>query len=317
MIELDQLTKKFGTFTAVDHLSFQVPKGQVLGFLGPNGAGKSTTMKMITGYLTPTDGTARVCGYDVTSDPVAVKSRLGYLPEGAPSWPDMTPQGFLSFAAKIRGMRGEQMETAVAAAADKANLHHVLHQPIATLSKGFKRRVSLAYALLHDPDVLILDEPTDGLDPNQKHDVRDLIRDMASEKAIIVSTHILEEVEAVCSRAIIIDQGRIVADGTPDSLEAMSGRHNGIRIALDEALCDLAHGILSSLEPVAGVDRETDGLFIRPRKGENIAPVVAERLKAENITPKEFHVEKGRLDDVFRQLTQGEISVPSKEAAHA
>lgn len=317
MIELDQLTKKFGTFTAVDHLSFEVPKGQVLGFLGPNGAGKSTTMKMITGYLVPTEGKARVCGFDVTNDPVAVKSRLGYLPEGAPSWPDMTPQSFLTFAAKIRGIRGKDTAIAVAAAVEKANLSHVLDQPIATLSKGFKRRVSLGYALLHDPDVLILDEPTDGLDPNQKHDVRDLIREMASEKAIIVSTHILEEVEAVCSRAIIIDQGRIVADGTPEELEAQSTRHNGIRLGLDASIRDKALGILTSFDPVAGVDDAPGGLFVRPANGENIAAQVAERLKAENITPQEFYVERGRLDDVFRQLTEGEISTPTTESAHA
>lgn len=317
MIELDQLTKKFGTFTAVDHLSFQVPKGQVLGFLGPNGAGKSTTMKMITGYLTPTDGTARICGYDVTRDPVTVKSHIGYLPEGAPAWPDMTAEGFLGFAARIRGMGGKEMDRAIAAAVEKANLQDVLQQPIATLSKGFKRRVSLAYALLHDPDVLILDEPTDGLDPNQKHDVRGLIRDMASEKAIIVSTHILEEVEAVCSRAIIIDQGQIVADGTPEELEAKSERHNGIRVRLDASLRNLAVGVLGNLGAVAAVEEDADGLFVRPQPGENIAALVAERLKAENITPQEFHVERGRLDDVFRQLTQGEISTPTTEAGHA
>lgn len=317
MIELDQLTKKFGTVTAVDHLSFQVPKGQVLGFLGPNGAGKSTTMKMITGYLTPTMGTARVCGFDVGTDPVAVKSRLGYLPEGAPSWPDMTPQGFLSFAARIRGMSGKDADKAIAGAVEQANLAQVLQQPIATLSKGFKRRVGLAHALLHNPQVLILDEPTDGLDPNQKHDVRGLIKEMASEKAIIVSTHILEEVEAVCSRAIIIDQGRIVADGTPEELEARSERHNGIRISLDQPVVNFAHGILKALAPVAGVDQEPGGLFVRPHSGEQIAAVVAERLKAENITPLEFHVERGRLDDVFRQLTQGDVPMPSTEASHA
>jgi ABC-2 type transport system ATP-binding protein len=220
MIEIRGLTKRFGGFTAVDSVTFSVEKGEVLGFLGPNGAGKSTTMKMLTGFLAPTAGAAMVAGHDVEREPLAVKERIGYLPEGAPAYPDMTPHRFLFFVAEIRGYAGAERARRVAAVVDKVHLQGVLHQPIDTLSKGFKRRVALAQAILHDPDVLVLDEPTDGLDPNQKHEVRALIRAMAREKAIVLSTHILEEVEAVCSRVIIINEGRIVFDGTPRELDA-------------------------------------------------------------------------------------------------
>ena len=219
MIEIRGLAKHFGPLKAVDGVSFDVQQGEVLGFLGPNGAGKSTTMKMITGFLTPNAGTVRVCGHDVGAEPVAAKARIGYLPEGAPAYPDMTPEAFLHFVAEIRNFSGVEKEERVAEAIRKLHVEGVLHQPIDTLSKGYKRRVGLAQAILHDPAVLIMDEPTDGLDPNQKHEVRQLIRTMGAEKAIVLSTHILEEVEAVCTRAIIINRGRIVFDGTPEEFE--------------------------------------------------------------------------------------------------
>ncbi len=222
IISIRGFTKSFGSIRAVDNVSFAVARGEVLGFLGPNGAGKSTTMKMITGFLTPTSGTAVVCGHDVLEQPVAVKRRIGYLPEGAPAYPDMTPAAFLDFIARVRGFQGAERKKRIALAVDRIQLREVLHQPIDTLSKGFKRRVGLAQAMLHDPDVLILDEPTDGLDPNQKHEVRALIGDMSRDKAIIISTHILEEVDAVCTRAIVIAHGRVVADGTPGELEALA-----------------------------------------------------------------------------------------------
>ncbi|MBE9606497.1 ABC transporter ATP-binding protein [Acetobacteraceae bacterium H6797] len=218
LIEIDRLTKRFGAFTAVDDISFSVPRGQVLGFLGPNGAGKSTTMKMLAGFVTPSAGTARICGEDVVENPVSAKKNLGFLPEGAPTYPEMTVTGFLAFCARVRGYGGSEANDRIANAMAQTQLEGVRLQPIETLSKGFKRRVGLAQALLHDPAVLVLDEPTDGLDPNQKHEVRNLIARMASEKAIIISTHILEEVSAVCSRAIIIARGRIVADATPADL---------------------------------------------------------------------------------------------------
>jgi len=220
LIEIERLTKRFGSFTAVDDISFDVDRGEVLGFLGPNGAGKSTTMKMLAGFVTPSAGTARICGHDVVDEPVAVKRRLGYLPEGAPTYPEMTVLGFLRFVARVRGYRGAEAEDRIARAMRLTTLEGVRLQPVETLSKGFKRRVGLAQALLHDPPALVLDEPTDGLDPNQKHEVRGLIRRMAPDKAIVISTHILEEVDAVCTRAIIIANGRIVADATPRELTA-------------------------------------------------------------------------------------------------
>src|SRR5260221_13193768 len=220
MIAIRNLTKRFGVMTAVDDVSFQVRRGEVLGFLGPNGAGKSTTMKMLAGFLAPTAGTASVCGFDVQLQPIAAKSQLGYLPEGAPAYPDMTPHGFLGFVAAMRGFDGAERRKRIAMAVERANLQGVLEQPIETLSKGFKRRVGLAQALIHDPKVLLLDEPTDGLDPNQKFEVRKLIEAMAADKVIVVSTHILEEVEAVGTRAIIIAGGRGGADGTPGARRA-------------------------------------------------------------------------------------------------
>ncbi|MDB5413750.1 MAG: multidrug transporter ATP-binding protein [Rubritepida sp.] len=218
LIEIEGLTKRFGSFTAVDGVSFSVARGEVVGFLGPNGAGKSTTMRMLAGFMLPTSGTARICGEDVVDRPVAAKRQLGFLPEGAPTYPEMSVSDFLTFCARIRGFSRTEAEARVAGAMAMTQLEGVRLQPIETLSKGFKRRVGLAQALLHSPPVLVLDEPTDGLDPNQKHEVRELIRAMAAEKAIIISTHILEEVSAVCTRAIIIANGRVLADATPAEL---------------------------------------------------------------------------------------------------
>ena len=226
MIEIRNLSKRYGALTAVNDISFSVSAGQVLGFLGPNGAGKSTTMKMITGFLTPSAGTISVCGHDVETNPLAAKACMGYLPEGAPSYGEMTVRGFLEFIADIRGLPAEKRRARLDDVITRLQLGSVLEQMIETLSKGFKRRVGLAQALIHDPQVLILDEPTDGLDPNQKHQVRELISTMAKDKIIVISTHILEEVDAVCNRAIIIANGRLLADETPKALAARapSGR---------------------------------------------------------------------------------------------
>jgi ABC-2 type transport system ATP-binding protein len=244
LIEIEGLTKRFGGFTAVDHVSFDVQRGEVLGFLGPNGAGKSTTMRMLAGFITPSSGSARICGHDVTSDGVKARRRLGYLPEGAPTYPDMAVEDFLAFTGRIRGFSGGDLQDRIAQAIHLTTLEDVRRLPIETLSKGFKRRVGLAQALLHDPDVLVLDEPTDGLDPNQKHEVRALIQSMAAQKAIIISTHILEEVDAVCTRAIVIANGRVVADATPLELAALhpSGRLDDVfrQLTLAEALTDAA-----------------------------------------------------------------------------
>jgi len=226
MIEISHLSKRYGPLTAVDDISFNVAAGEVLGFLGPNGAGKSTTMKMITGFLAPTSGSVSVCGHDVERAPLAAKACMGYLPEGAPSYGEMSVRNFLGFIADIRGLVGERRRARLDDVIERLGLQSVLEQVIETLSKGYKRRVGLAQALVHDPQVLILDEPTDGLDPNQKHEVRSLINTMAKDKIIVISTHILEEVDAVCTRAIIIARGKLVADGTPAALKgrAPSGR---------------------------------------------------------------------------------------------
>jgi ABC-2 type transport system ATP-binding protein len=218
MIRIENLVKAFGANRAVDGVSFAVERGEVLGFLGPNGAGKSTTMRMITGFIPPSSGRVQVGGHDVTEAPLAVKRLIGYLPEAAPSYPDMTVHGFLAFAAEMRGLSGDARKRAIGRVVELCFLGSVLHQSIDTLSKGYRHRTCLAQALIHDPEVLILDEPTDGLDPNHQHEVRNVIRELGRTKAIIFSTHILEEVDAVCTRAIIIDRGRIVASGTPDEL---------------------------------------------------------------------------------------------------
>ena len=237
MIEIRNLSKRYGALTAVNDISFTVRPGEVLGFLGPNGAGKSTTMKMITGFLTPTSGSISVCGHDVENEPLAAKAVMGYLPEGAPSYGEMTVRGFLEFIADVRGLTGDRRRSRLDDVVGRLQLASVLEQMIETLSKGFKRRVGLAQSLLHDPQVLILDEPTDGLDPNQKHHVRTLINDMAKDKIIVISTHILEEVDAVCNRAIIIAGGKLLADATPKELAARapSGR-------LDDVFRDITTG---------------------------------------------------------------------------
>jgi len=242
LIEIEGLTKKFGAFTAVDDVSFQVARGEVLGFLGPNGAGKSTTMRMLAGFMTPSAGTARICGHDVRTDSVAARKQLGFLPEGAPTYPDMTVLSFLRFVAGIRGYNGAEAADRVEHAIAMTTLAGVRLQPVETLSKGFKRRVGLAQALLHDPPVLVLDEPTDGLDPNQKHEVRNLIARMAPDKAIVISTHILEEVDALCTRAMIIARGRVVADSTPAELQtrAASGKLDDVFRELTQAPVEAA-----------------------------------------------------------------------------
>ena len=302
-IEIENLTRRFGAFIAVDHISFSVERGEVLGFLGPNGAGKSTTMKMITGFLTPTTGSVRVDGHDVQRDPIAVKKNIGYLPEGAPLWADMSAGRFLEFIAGVRGLSGAARIDRIRDVVAKTQIGSVLEQPIDTLSKGFKRRVGLAQALLHDPDVLILDEPTDGLDPNQKHEVRQLIAEMSGEKAIVISTHILEEVEAVCTRAIIIANGRIVADATPAELLARSDQHNAVSLQIDGDI-DVARRLLQDLPTVSSVEvGQRNRLLVRPKDGAQVLHEVGIAMRSHNITIDEIHIARGHLDQVFRTIT--------------
>jgi ABC-2 type transport system ATP-binding protein len=308
MIEIAGLTKRFGPFTAVADLNLRVAKGEVLGFLGPNGAGKSTTMKMITGYLAPDAGSVKVLGHDIENDQIAAQEKIGYLPEGAPAYGDMTARQFLRFIAEIRGFVGGAANLRVDEAVSKTELAPVLDQPIETLSKGFKRRVGLAQAILHDPPVLIMDEPTDGLDPNQKHSVRALIRAMAPEKAIIVSTHLLEEVEAICTRAVIIDRGRIVADGTPAALLARSRYHNAVTLLLPAADAERAVKRLQTLGAVASVEQDArpDGtvqITAFPKAGALLIEDVSATAQSEKWDVRELYAEPGRLDEVFRAIT--------------
>jgi ABC-2 type transport system ATP-binding protein len=303
-IEIKDLAKHFGDIKAVDGVSFSVKKGEVLGFLGPNGAGKSTTMKMITGFLTPTKGTVKVCGYDVLTDPIAVKANLGYLPEGAPAYADMTPVSFLRFIADIRGLSGKDKQIAVDSAAERARITHVMYQPIETLSKGYKRRVGLAQAILHNPPVLILDEPTDGLDPNQKHEVRMLINDMSEDKAIIISTHILEEVHALCNRNVVIANGKVKFNGTPHELEAMSRYHNAVvvKVAGDDSQF---LSFLNGLEYVGEVETLTSdrGYRVYPQQGQQITADLSRVIRDSGWQIDALHAEQGRLDEVFRTIT--------------
>ena len=308
MLEIKGLTRQFGQFIAVNNVSFSVESGEVLGFLGPNGAGKSTTMKMVTGFLSPTSGTAVVCGDDVTRDPIAVKRHIGYLPEGAPLYEDMTPAGLLSFVANVRGLTGVDRRSAIDNAVAKLQLDEVYNQQIGTLSKGFKRRVGLAQAILHDPDVLILDEPTDGLDPNQKFQVRELIGEMSKDKAIVISTHLLEEVDAVCNRAVVIARGAKVADGTPADLERRSRYYNSVSVHLKTDRVDQLKSAVERIEHVSGVELgpvvdDVTQVLVVPVDGSEIVEAVNLQLVENNIPAEQIYVERGRLDDVFRQIT--------------
>ena len=306
MIEIKNLTKRFAHHTAVDGLSFQVQQGEVLGFLGPNGAGKSTTMKMLTGFLAPTSGTASILGFDIQSDTLTAQQQIGYLPEGAPCYGDMTVRGFLEFIAEVRGYRGAEKKQRVQRAVEQVELDKVLEQSIETLSKGFKRRVGLAQAILHDPRVLILDEPTDGLDPNQKHQVRKLIQSLAKDKIVIISTHILEEVSAVCTRAVVIAAGKVVADGTPMELESRSRYHQAVTLVAEG---ELDRAALAALPGVAGVEDNAEGsLTLLAAPGQVIFPQVNELIRQRGWQVKELDVERGRLDEVFRSLTRGEAA---------
>ncbi len=307
LVVADTLHKRFGPVVAVDGISLAVPRGEVLGFLGPNAAGKSTTMKMLTGYLLPDSGRVTVAGHDMARDALAGQRQLGYLPEGAPLYGDMTTDAFLDFVARARGYRGREKTRRIATVVERVALESVLHRPVEALSKGFKRRVALAQAILHDPPVLILDEPTDGLDPNQKQHVRRLIRDMAADKAIIISTHILEEVEAVCSRAAIIADGVLRADGTPDALLARAPDHGVVTLTLAGDAGE-ARAALSDLDGVAGIEAAParDGraaLRVVPEGGRAIAPAVGGRLRDRGIAVDEMVVERGSLDAVFRDVT--------------
>jgi ABC-2 type transport system ATP-binding protein len=306
MIKTEHLTKHYGSLSAVEDVSFQVGPGEVLGFLGPNAAGKTTTMRMLAGFVTPTSGRASICGHDVEAEPLEAKTALGYLPEGAPTYGEMTVRHILAFVADLRALKGARREQRLAHVIERLQLGGVLDQTVETLSKGFRRRVGLAQAIVHDPPVLILDEPTDGLDPNQKHEVRTLINDMARDKIIVISTHILEEVDAVCTRAIIISRGRIVADDTPAGLAARSRYHNAVSMQLEQpGQLAGARDAVAALPAVAQVEvSERDArLTALPRAGATILPALSELAVRQGFKLKELHLESGRLDEVFRSIT--------------
>jgi ABC-2 type transport system ATP-binding protein len=307
MIEIESLHHRFGDLIALDGLDFRVGPGEVVGFLGPNGAGKTTTMKLLTGYLAPTSGRIRVFGRDLARHRIEVQRRLGYLPEGAPAWGDMTPRGLIRFVGRVRGMDPRRFRERSALIRERLGLDPVFDRPLDTLSRGFRRRVGLALALLDDPELLILDEPTDGLDPNQKHEVRELIAELRGERIVIVSTHILEEVEAVCSRALIIHRGRLVADATPRELLRRSRWHGAVSVHCTEPFDGSA--LLSGLPGVDRVEAADEQglawtLFTRPGDaGQDTLHAVRDQGAAGAWPLDELHLHPGRLDDVFRRLT--------------
>ena len=310
MIKVENLSKAFGPKLAVNDVSFSVERGEVLGFLGPNGAGKSTTMRMVTGFIPPTAGRITVAGHDVAANPIAAKRLIGYLPENAPGYADMTVYGFLKFSAELRGLRGAARIAAVHHAVELCFLENVLYQTIETLSKGYKHRTCLAQSLIHDPDILILDEPTDGLDPNQKHEVRNLIKRMGEKKAIVFSTHILEEVEAACSRVIIIDRGRIVANGTPEELKSRSEHAGAVLLrasgvtpeALAEQLGSLPGAVRTEILP-SKKDLAEVRVYPDRARPMSLTRAVAEFAGRQVWQLEEMHTEEGRLDEVFRAIT--------------
>ena len=307
MIETSNLRKRYGRLVAVDGISFRVEPGEVLGFLGPNGAGKSTTMKMIAGFLAPSDGTAKVCGHDVMTDSLAARRALGYLPEGAPAYAEMTPRGLLAFVADLRGLKGEQRKQRLDFVIGRLEIAGVLEQPIETLSKGFKRRVGFACAIVHDPAALVLDEPTEGLDPNQKHEVRGLISELARQRTLLLSTHILEEVEAVCTRAIIIAGGKIRADATPAQLLAKSRYHQAVSLRPTDSIA--ARAALDGMPGVSGFEhQEREGrLYVFPQGQARLLDAVEERLRQRGVAFGDLRLEQGRLDEVFRRITGEQV----------
>jgi ABC-2 type transport system ATP-binding protein len=318
MINVQNLAKVFGAKRAVDGVSFSVERGEVLGFLGPNGAGKSTTMRMITGFIPPSAGAVRVGGFDIVESPIPAKRLIGYLPENAPAYTDMTVQGFLKFAAEIRGLRGDARNAAVNRVVEMCFLESVLHQSVETLSKGYRHRTCFAQSIIHDPDVLVLDEPTDGLDPNQKHEVRQLIRRMGEKKAIIFSTHILEEVDAVCSRAIIIDRGKIVANGTPQELRQKSEWSGAVTVrvaGVNGATLSQKFSQIPSVKRTSVLKEDSAGVTARvyPKGGANgeLARSIGEAAQGWKI--EELHTEEGRLDEVFRSITMPDTAVEEKK----
>ena len=302
MIEIANLTKKYGKFTAVDNISFQVKKGDILGFLGPNGAGKSTTMKIICGFISPTSGSVAINGDSILEKPLQAKRCIGYLPESSPSYKEMTVIEFLQFISSVRGMAKHIKNSRIDEIIGITALNEVAYKPIHTLSKGYKQRVGIAQSILHDPPILVLDEPTDGLDPNQKYEVRNLIQQLSADKSIILSTHILEEMQAVCNRAIIINTGKIVTDTTPQELKKISSKYNSISITVGE----LSLEQLNKIEEIEGVDTvslEENTLYVTPQKEMQVLGELTRFFNENSITFTAINMNKEYYDEIFRTLT--------------
>ena len=322
MIRVQSLSKNFNNLLAVDQVSFEVQRGEVLGFLGPNAAGKSTTMKMLTCFIPPSSGTAEICGFSILNNPLQVRSQIGYLPESAPSYDEMLVGEFLRFVAEIRGYSGRELNRRVSIVIEMTSLGDVKNQMIETLSKGFRQRTCLAQALIHDPPVLILDEPTDGLDPNQKHEVRSLIQNMSEERTILISTHILEEVDAVCTRAMIISEGRVVGYGTPDELLSQSLYRNSVIVSVNaEDHMQLMNDFnrLDFVYSVEHIPEKQQGLVtmrLYPENKNSIAPQLKHYLFSKNIPIEQFIVNRGRMDEVFRELTNEDRKTLRKQTGH-
>jgi ABC-2 type transport system ATP-binding protein len=303
MIEAVKLRKYYGSQLAVDDISFQARPGEILGFLGPNGAGKTSTMRMISGFLVPSSGSSTIYGHDVARDPIAAKKCLGYLPEGAPLYGELSTEEFLRFIARARGLDKSEQRGRINIALERLNLKEVANQTIETLSKGYKRRVGLAAAILHEPSALILDEPTDGLDPNQKHEVRSLVRELAKERTVLLSTHILEEVESLCTRVIIVASGRILADATPAQLLAKSRYDHAVSVQVTDSIS--ARAALDGMSGITGFEQNAvDGrLYVFAKTKTGTGEAIAERLRMRHVAFTDLRIERGRLDEVFRSIT--------------
>jgi len=308
LINATNLKKSFDKFIAVDNIDLSVSRGEVVGFLGPNGAGKSTTMKMLTGFLEPDNGQIFINNINLKSDPLKAKEYIGYLPEGAPSYSDMIVADFLSFIGKMRGLSHNSLNNRLEEMANQINLKEMWNRPIETLSKGFKRRVGIAQALIHDPDILILDEPTDGLDPNQKHEMRNLIKRISTNKAIVISTHILEEVEAVCSRAVIIADGKLLANDTPKNLENKFLNKNTITIKVTNKINNVISKDIKSLikyddVKIKKTDMSTHTIVVSDNKKVPNLNTVLKQINKLRLDVIEANFQKVSLEEIFRKIT--------------
>lgn len=307
MIEVSHVSRNFGDFRAVNDVSFSIPTGQIVGLLGPNGAGKTTTMRMITGFLSPSDGKVTIDGVDISENPVEAKKKIGYMPESAPLYGDMIVEDYLKYIADIHG---EDPAVKVPALCAECGLKEVMSKNIAELSRGNRQRVSLAHALMHDPEILILDEPTSGLDPNQVEDVRAIIREIGKTRTVIISTHILSEVETLCSRAIIISGGKLVADSSIEELKARFGNQNMVLASIGSADQDTVKNEVSSVEGVSSVlvsenEDKTLQLKISVNGEKDIRPAIAKALVEKGFDLYEMAIERNSLEDVFHAVTTG------------